>query len=118
MSLRSLIQLRGLIEGTVVGSRNIAPTDLQNSTPPEFEIQDVLDTDNLIPVPANAKGAIIIFDPTSTTTKRLKGTAGDTGIILAKNKWNVITFEDTPPVSFYIACSAIDTGKTTTVIFF
>lgn len=119
MALRSLIQLKGLFEGTPSGSKNITVTDIQNTNPPLYEVQDALaNGDNLIPVPANAKGAIIIFDSTSTTVKKLKGVIGDIGLVLAKTSWNVITFDTTPPVSFYINSTGADTGKTTTVIFF
>lgn len=119
MALRSLIQLRGLIESIPGGSKNIAPTDLQNTTPPSYEIQDELAAgDNTILVPANADGCVIIFDPTSTTVKRIAGDPGDIGVILAKTKWNVITFDTVPPASFLIKSNANDTGKTTTIIFF
>lgn len=119
MALRSLVQLRGFIESLPGGSKNISPTDIQNNTPPSFEIQDVLAAgDNTIIVPANAYGCIIIFDPTSTTVKKLKGVAGDTGVVLAKNKWNVITFDAVPITDFLINSSVADTDKTTTVIFF
>lgn len=119
MALRSLIQLRGLLEGLPSGSMNISPTDVQNNTPPEFTAQSTLTIgDNLVIVPANAYGAIIIFDPTSTTVKTLKGAALDTGIILAKTGWNVIRFDTVPVVGFIINSSAADTGKKTTIIFF
>lgn len=119
MALRSLIQLRGLLEGLPSGSKNIYPADMQNNTPPNWELQSELaNGDNTVLVPAIADGCIIIFDPTSTTVKSLKGVGGDTGVVLAKNKWNVITFDTTPVVSFIINSGAADTGKTTTIIFF
>lgn len=119
MALRSLIQLRGLLESIPGGSKNVAPTDIQNNTPPSVETQLVLaNGDNTIVVPALAYGCVIIFDPTSTTVKTLKGAGGDTGVILAKTKWNVITFDTTPIASFIINSGAADTGKRTTIIFF
>lgn len=119
MALRSLIQLRGLLESLPGGSVNIAPADIQNNTPPQYSIQDTLaNGDNTIPVPASAYGCVIIFDPTSTVVKTLKGVGGDTGIILSKIRWNVITFDATPIASFIINCGAADTGKKTVIIFF
>lgn len=119
MALRSLIQLRGLLEGLPTGSVNISPTDIQNTTPPDYAVQSVLaNGDNTVLVPATAYGCVIIFDPTSTTVKTLKGVGGDTGIVLAKTKWNVLTFDTVPPVSFIINSSAVDTGKKTVVLFF
>ncbi len=122
MALRSLIQLRGLLESLPGGSKNIYPTDMQNNTPPSVELNFVLaNGDNVIAVPALADGCVIIFDPTSTTVKTLKGNppaVGEVGIILAKNKWNVITFDATPIANFVIASTGADTGKYTTIIFF
>lgn len=119
MATRSLMMLRGLIEGLPGGSKNIVPADMTNLTPPSWELQSVLANGaNTVLVPANADGCVIIFDPTSTTVKTLKGVAGDTGIVLAKNKWNVITFDTTPVVSFVINSTGADTGKTTTIVFF
>ncbi len=119
MALRSLIQLRGLLEGLPGGSINIAPTDIQNNTPPQETLQDILASgDNTIPIPANAVGCVMIFDPTSTIVKKLKGVGGDTGIIIGKNKWHVLSFDSPPPASFIINCAAIDTGKYSTIIFF
>jgi hypothetical protein len=115
----SVVQLKGYISGAPGGSVGINPTDMQNATPPQFMLQDTLaNGDNTILVPATADGCIIIFDPTSATVKKLKGVAGDTGVILAKNKWNVITFDTTPITDFIINSAGVDTGKTTTFIFF
>lgn len=119
MALRSLIQLRGLLETIPGGSKNIAPADMQNNTPPSVEIQIILaNGDNTITIPALADGCVIIFDPTSATVKTLKGVGGDTGIVLAKTKWNVITFDTQPIANFIINSSALDAGKYTTIIFF
>ena len=120
MALRSLMMLRGLIEGTPGGSKNIVPADMQNNTPPLVEIQlELANGDNLIAVPGNADGCVIIFDPTSVIVKYLKGPLLDTGIPLGRNKWNVITFDGTVPfVAFYINAVGADAGKTTTIIFF
>jgi len=122
MSLRSLISLRGLIEGLPGGTIDIHPEDMQNLTPPQLTTQLTLILgDNHIQVPAIADGCVIIFDPTSTVTKRLKeytGVAVTEGILLAKNKWNVLTFDTTPITAFTIETIAADTGKLTTIIFF
>lgn len=119
MALRSLIQLRGFLEGLPGGSINIAPTDLQNNTPPSFTLQDELGNgNNTILVPALADGCIIIFDSTSTVVKTIRGAAGDVGLPVSKNKWVVLTFDTTPPTDFIINCVGADTGKNTTIIFF
>jgi hypothetical protein len=119
LALRSLVQLRGILEGLPGGSVNIAPSDIQNTTPPQNTLQDVLaNGDNIVPIPALADGIIIIFDPTSTTVKKIKGAGGDTGVIVSKTSWIVLTFDTTPPASIIINSSAADTGKYTTMIFF
>lgn len=118
MALRSLMQLRGLLEGLPGGSMNIAPTDIQNNTPPQEIIQGILLAgDNIFPVPALAVGMVIIFDPTSTTVKTLKGGVADTGIVLSNARWNVIGIGGAFPVTFIINSSLLDT-KYTTIIFF
>jgi hypothetical protein len=119
LAIRSLVQLRGFIESLPGGSVNIAPIDIQNNTPPQAALPVILLAgDNTIPTPDLAKGAIIIFAPTSVTVKKLKGIAGDTGIIVSKNSWCVLTF-DTPNItSFIINSGALDTGLYTNIIFF
>lgn len=121
MALRSLIQLRGLLEGLPGGSMNIAPPDIQNNTPPQEILQlELLEDDNTIPVPTSADGCIIIFDPTAVNQKRIKGDIGDgTGIIVSKTKWVVLTFDATPIANFVITADIADAvGKPTTIIFF
>lgn len=125
MATRSLMMLRGLIESIPGGSKNIVPTDIQNNTPPSVETQlELVNGDNIIQIPIIADGCVIIFDPTSTTVKTLKGVTypgpivGTPGIVLAKTKWNVLTFDTTPPTAFSIDSAGADTGKTTTIIFF
>lgn len=118
MALRSLIQLQGLIEGIPGGSININPTDMQNNTPPSWTYQNVLGIgDNQIVVPVLAKGCVVIFDPTATTTKKIKGMGPDTGITVGKTGWFVLTFEAGGFI-FIINLSANDVNKYTTVIFF
>ncbi len=119
MALRSLIQLRGLIESIPGGSKNIAPVDIQNNTPPSVEIQvELAIGENVFSGPANAKGAVVIFDPTSITEKFLKGLlATDDGLKIAPNLWIVLTFGTSSPI-FRINSLAADTGKKTTVIYF
>lgn len=124
MSIRSLLQLRGVIETIQGGSNNIGPTDLQNTLPPYDSIQLVLANGaNTIIVPYLAAvivpiGALIIPDLTSTTVKKIKGIAGDTGIQISKSHWSLLSFDDPPPASFVIDSAGADTGKTTTIIFF
>lgn len=119
MPARSQIDLRGLFESLPSGSRSIAPTSLVNSDAPYGVTQITLASgDNTITIPTKATGCIIAFDPTSTTVKTLKGVGGDTGVVLAKAKWNVITFDSTPPANFIINSGAADTSKLTEIMFF
>jgi len=120
MATRSLASLRVLFESLVTGSKSVVPADIQNATPPgSASIRLVLTAGaNTITVPATAKGAVIIFDPTSTTVKTLKGVGGDTGIVLSKNSWTVLSFDTTPTASFVIDSTGTDTGKYTEIAFF
>jgi hypothetical protein len=119
MATRSLIQLRGFIESLPGGSKNIAPIDISNTTPPEAETQVVLGNgDNTITIPALTRGCVIIFDSTSIVTKTLKGNAADTGVLLRKDSWHVLGFDSPAPASFIITTSGADTAKYTRIIFF
>lgn len=120
MALRSLVSLRALFESLTTGSKSVVPADIQNTTPPGSASTRLVLAGgaNTIPVPATAKGAIIVFDPTSVTVKTLKGVAGDTGIVLSKNLWSVLSFDTTPTASFVIDSTGADTGKYTEVVFF
>lgn len=119
MAAASEISLRGTISALPEGSRSIAPSNLNNSNAPIQVTQITLASgDNTITVPASAVGAVIIFDILSTTVKKLKGAAGDTGVVLSKNKWSVLSFDSAPLADFIINSSATDTGKITTIHFF
>lgn len=119
MAISSTIQLRGYISGLLAGSRSISPTDQTNADAPNQVTQVTLASgDNTITVPTKARGCIINFASTSTTTKTLKGAAGDTGIVLDRTGWNVLKFYSTPPASFIINSSAADTGLLTEITFF
>lgn len=120
MSTRSVVQLRGFFEDIPSGSKSIGPADLQNNTPTVAEtIVTLASGDNTITVPVSTTlGAIIIFDSTSTTAKKIKGVGGDTGITVTKTKWFVLTFDSPAPANFIINSSAADTGLYTKIIFF
>lgn len=88
------IRARGLIQSLPSGSKNIDTADFVNLDPPYQSTQIILGTgDNVIPVPNYAKAALIIFDPTSTILKILKGDTNDVGIRLQPNSWNFITID-------------------------
>lgn len=73
---------------------------------------------NTIAVPVNSSFAIITFDPASVTTKTLKGVTGDTGVALNPIGFNLLNFNPaSPPASFVITSSALDTGLYTEIIF-
>lgn len=119
MPANSIAQFRGYIAGLPAGSKSFAPTDMQNTNAPTAEDQLVLASgDNIFSVPANAKGVLIVFDPTSTTVKTLKGTESDAGIIVSKNGWCVLSFDSPPLTAFVINSGAVDTGKFTSLIYF
>jgi hypothetical protein len=118
MAVSSTVQLRGYISSLPSGSGSLSPTDFTNTDAPLQRTQVVLASgDNTITVPTKARGCIIIFGSASTTTKKLKGVAGDTGVTLSKTGFNFIQFEATPPASFIINSSATDTAILTEIVF-
>lgn len=74
--------------------------------------------DNTITVPAGATAAIIQFGAGSTQVKKLKGIAGDTGIIVTKIGTCVLHFDAAgAPANFIINSAALDAGITTEITF-
>jgi hypothetical protein len=118
MAVSATVQLRGYISSLPGGSRAIAPTDYTNTAAPVAVTQVTLASgDNTITVPAGSRGVIIIFASGSTTTKKLKGVGGDTGVTLDKTGYNFIRFETSPPANFIINSSVADTSNITEIIF-
>lgn len=119
MATRSVVGLRAFADALVGGSKSISPADMVNLDPPEHEIEiSLANGANTINVPTKARGVVIIPDSTSSVTKTLKGISGDTGVLIRKDAWSVISFDSPPPASFVITTSGADTGKYTRFIFF
>ena len=103
---------------SVLGSFTLTPP-LQLGTA-YFEEKNLVlaNGDNTITCPTTAHTwVLILFDPTSATTKKLKGVGGDTGISIFTLP---IALFGSPgsAATFVINSSAVDTGKTTRIIFF
>lgn len=114
----STISARGSITGLASGSRSLVTAEAQNSSCPGQVESVILTTgDNTIDVPTSSKGCIITFASGSTSTKKLKGAGGDTGITLNQAGWNILSFPPTPPTIIIINSSTIDTGNRTTIEF-
>ena len=85
---------------------------------PKYSIERItlVSGDNSILIPTGVTYAIIVFDPTSTVTKILKGDAADTGVTLIKTAQAVL------PViagdTIIINASADDLNKYTEIFFF
>lgn len=121
MSATGTITISGSIEDLPGGSKTIGPITIDLTAASGVTTDLVLASgDNTITLPTAVvpTGCIIVFDSTSTTTKKLKGVAGDTGITVKKTGVCVMTFDASPPTNFIINASAADTGKVTSVIFF
>ena len=119
MATRSVMQFKGFFEDLPSGDRNIAPISIQNNIPPDSAISLILaNGDNIISIPALAVGALILFNPASVSTKKLKGVGGDTGLIITKNSSFVLVFDIPPAASFIINTSAADVAIYTSIIFF
>lgn len=126
MAVTSKADFRGLITGLASGRKKIGPlvrTDAAGAT--HTEQITLANGFNQIDIPTNASAVLVIFDPTSTVTKTLKGVTGDTGIVLdpgtaaAGTNWLFLPFDPaSPPTSFGITTSGADTGKVTEIVFF
>lgn len=119
MPTRSIIGIRGYIEGLVGGYKSLAPADLISNNPPESEYEVVLGSGiNTIVVPGQARGVIIIPGTTSAVDKQLRGVSGDTGLMISRDRWSVIGFNTPPPANFIINASTADVGFYTRFVFF
>ncbi len=126
MAISSRLKIVGQILDGVSGPRDINTNERVKSNSLHWQIvQSLANGANTISVPnpgvavGQPSGVIIIFDPTSTVTKTLKGIGGDTGIPLDPTGIIVLTFAaPLTTASFVITTSGADTDKTTTIIFF
>ena len=99
-----------------LGSFSVIPAQVNGI--PKYQITRVTlaNGDNTFPIPSGANFCLIIFDPGSGTTKKIKGAIADTGITL-----NVSTMPVLIPVAsgnVIINSSALDGTLITQVIFF
>lgn len=119
MAAAASISISGTITDLPGGDKTIGPITVTSAAAVSVETQTVLASGlNTITVPTTATGVIVVFDSTSTVTKTIKGVTGDTGVLVLKTGFFMLTFDATPPASFVITASGADTGKTTTIIFF
>lgn len=120
MATRSLASFRALLESLPGGSKSVVPTDMQNNTPPEHEVQQTLnDGDNTISIPTLAIGCLVIFADGSTYEKTLKYNAGDAGFPLRLTGWIVLTFSAVgAPTGFIINIASAEASEIVRVIFF
>jgi hypothetical protein len=95
-----------------VGAFVITPP--QQTGTPKYSVsaQILANGDNTFTVPTNAAWALIVFDPTSVTVKKLKGAGGDTGITLSANGLALIPVAS---ANIIINSSALDTGLYTRI---
>jgi hypothetical protein len=115
----SRIQARGLFSNLPTGSRNIVTDEVVNLDPPFGVLQtNLLIGDNTVSLPLKTKAVLINFDPTSVTTKKLKGVNGDTGITLGTIGWVFFPIVIGSSSFFVINCSATEADKNTEVVFF
>ncbi|MGZ4518845.1 MAG: hypothetical protein ACXVGB_00305 [Mycobacteriaceae bacterium] len=118
MAATASISISGSITGLPDGDKTVGPVAISSAAAVgDSESIILANGDNTVTPPARATGCIIVFDPTSTTTKTLKGVGGDTGVPLKKTGANLLTFE-LAHGAFIINSSAADTGLYTTITFF
>lgn len=118
----STIRIVGQIIGSGAGPMSVNTSSIINEDAPMTQTEVALASgDNTITIPGTigvARGVIIIPDPLSAVTKKLKGAGGDTGIIISKIFPTMLTFDDTPPASFILNSSAAETTRVTIFQFF
>lgn len=117
MAASGSVSIQGTVNDLPSGSKTLGPITQTSAAAVDASTQLELQSgDNTITIPTAAEFVIIVFDPTSATTKKLKGNAGDTGIRVDPAGSVLLPLDATHP-TLIINSSATDTGLTTTVIF-
>jgi len=116
MAIQSSIEITGYINNLAAGRLNLDTIAVENSASISSSTELACASgDNTITIPTGARGVIITFPTLATTTKRLKGVAGDTGIQVdttTRGGSFYLLFGASPGASFVINSSALDTLKT------
>lgn len=113
MSITSVLRVTAQKTGLLGGATPVVEAEVtHNDGPAQVTQVELANGFNEISVPANAKGVVIVFDPTTTRTFTLKGVTGDTGISVAGLA--VLNFATAgSPTTIGITASGADTGKYT-----
>lgn len=101
----------------VLGSVNVTPPKLTGTANYAVLSLVLQNGDNTISYVAGCNFALVLFDPTSLTTKKLKGAGGDTGVSIDGDTLAVIPLVAAGG-SFIINSSALDGVLVTRVVFF
>jgi hypothetical protein len=123
MPIIESVTLQGYVTGLETGQFNIGPITFPtpatptNATTQQQSFQLANGDNTVVPPSFNCTGCIVIFDPASTTIKRLKGSGADTGMIVNPTGFLVLTWTTGAAASFVLNSNAVDTGHNTTVIF-
>jgi len=100
-----------LIEETdsarVQGIAVLTPNQESNANSPAADEAKALVTgDNTITIPSTAAGVVIEPPAGGTVALKLKGAAGDTGVVLSKKAVTKLAFDTTPPADFILNAGA------------
>lgn len=122
MASSAEISVRGLIQGTPSGNRQIGPISI-TSAASNGQVQQIIlasgtNTITIPPTPAPT-GCVIQLPSANTAITTFKGVAGDTGFVIGKTGFLVLTWDPTAvPASFVLSSASLQTGLITEITFF
>ena len=100
-----------------LGSALHTPPIQQNANSPLAEsLLDLALGDTTVAIPTTAAGVIIVPPVANAQALKLKGNAGDTGIVISPKAPTMLSFANPPPASFIINAAGVVAG--TTFMFF
>ena len=122
MPAAAIVTVDGTITSTPTGKRTLGPMVLTsanaNSQVQRIVLQSGTNTITVPTVPAPT-GCIIQLPATNTAATTLKGVTGDTGVLIGKTGFIVLSWEAaSAPAAFDLTSAATQTGLVTEIAFF
>jgi hypothetical protein len=116
------LDVSGAVQSAPTGGRTIGPLRI-TSAAANGQVQEVVLASgaNTITVPTTpaTTGCVIQLPSTNTFTTTLKGVTGDTGVVIGKTGFTVLTWEAAAaPSTFCLTSAGAQTGLVSEILFF
>jgi hypothetical protein len=121
MAATASVQVSGVVQGMAGGQQALAAAISSAAANGTRTLTVLAAGTNTITIPTlpAPTGCLIILNSANTSIVTFKGVGGDTGFVIGKTGFVVLTWDATAvPASFVLSSVATQTGLTTEVIFF